>query len=178
MGNTLNDTFEGSNKEDYENCFANLCDCMYFIIINDRYSEDKILKEKVQHFLKDKLKDLEPWKFSSSSLLKCTIEFCILEGLLIDTILIQGFIIAIQAQKLFEKYGLQATDKNEYSDYRVYRERYLNILTYCKTYHIIPEYSDYIETKLNVKQLKVDSIFDTIDLGENIKKLALKNIKI
>ena len=35
MGNTLNDTFEGSNKEDYENCFANLCDCMYFIIIND-----------------------------------------------------------------------------------------------------------------------------------------------
>ena len=174
MGNTLNDTFEGSNKENYKDSFENLCKCMHFIIIHEDGEYDTYLK-KIRDFLKNKLKDLEPWKFSSSSLLKCTIEFCILEGLLIDTILIQGFIIAIQAQKLFEKYGLQATDKNEYSDYRVYRERYLTILTYCKTHNIFPEYSEYIEKKLNKKQLKVKSIFDTIDLGENIKKLALKN---
>ena len=62
--------------------------------------------------------------------------FCIQESLLLDHQLVQGFIVVIQGQKIFEKYGLMASDKRYISDYEVFRERYLSILTFCKTYKI------------------------------------------
>ena len=46
-------------------------------------------------------------------------------------------------------------------------------LTFCKTYNIFPGYSDYIEEKLNDKQLKIDTIFDTVEMDDSIKELAL-----
>ena len=68
---------------------------------------------------------------------------------------------------------MQSTEKNVISDYEVFRERYINSLTFCKTYNIFNEYSDYIEQKLNDKQLKVDKLFDTINLDDSLKELAL-----
>ena len=94
---------------------------------------------------------------------------------MIDPKLIQCYIIFIQGQKLFEKYGLMSSSKKNISNYEVYREKYLNILTFCKTNDIFPEHTTYIENKLNEKNLKVDTIFDTIELPESIKKLALLN---
>ena len=67
-----------------------------------------------------------------------------------------------------------ASDRRYISDYEVFRDRYLNILTFCKTYNIFTKYSKHIEEKLNDKQLSVDSIFDTITLDESIKNLALQ----
>ena len=49
------------------------------------------------------------------------------QNLQLDPLVIQCFIIFIQGQKLFEKYGLQSCNKNKISNYQVYREKYLNI---------------------------------------------------
>ena len=107
--------------------------------------------------------------------MKTIIKFCIQESLLIDPVVVQSFITMIQGQKIFEKYGLMASDKRYISDYEVFRERYLSILTFCKTYNIFPGYSDYIEEKLNDKQLKIDTIFDTVEMDDSIKELALQS---
>jgi len=74
---------------------------------------------------------------------------------------------------MFEKYGLMTSKNNVISDYTVYREKYLDILTFCRTYNIFPEHSEYIEYKLNNKQIEVTNIFDTIDLDESIKELLI-----
>ena len=67
-----------------------------------------------------------------------------------------------------------ASDKNLMDDYKVFRERYLNIYTFCKTYKIFPGYSSYIEKRLNYKQIKINGIFDTIDINDSeLIKLAL-----
>ena len=71
--------------------------------------------------------------------LKIIIEYCIINDLYIK-ILLQCFIIFIQGQKMFEKYSLVSSSKNVISDYQVYREKYLDILTFCRTYNIFNEH--------------------------------------
>ena len=177
FGTIFIDTFEESNRENEEVSIDNLCNLMYFIILYDKPDKETEYKDRIRSYIIERIDNLEPWKLSPIVLLKATIEFCKEENLLIDTTLIQCFIIVIQGQKLFEKYGLMASDKNLISDYKVYRERYLNILTICKTYNIFEGFSEYIENKLNKKQIVVDNIFDTIDIDIDnnlLKTLALE----
>jgi serine/threonine protein kinase len=172
MGDLMTDTFESSNRETNEVSLDNLCKIMYYAIIHDK--RDNGYTDKIREFTNIRLKDLEPWKLSPIVLLKAIIEFCQIEGLLIDPTLLQGFIIIIQGQKLFEKYELMASDDNLMDDYKVFRERYLNIYTFCKTYNIFPGYSNYIEKKLNEKQVHVSGIFDTIDINDmELRNMAL-----
>ncbi len=172
MGNIFVDTFEEANTRNKEVSIQNLCKLMYFVIICNQ-SEDQI-KSQINEFIQSRIDTLQPWRLSPIALLKATIDFCLQESLFIDPILIQSFIIIIQGQKLFERYGLMGTNDETRSDYEVYRERYLNILTFCKTYTIFDEYSQYIENKLNEKQLQIDTIFDTIQMNDAIKQLALE----
>ena len=167
------DTFEESNKENSDKTLIKLCKLMYLIILYDGPDKETDYKIRIKEFLTVRLEDLQAWKLSPISLLKTTIDFCIQESLLLDPILVQCFIILIQSQKLLEKYGMQSTEKNVISDYEVFRERYINDLTFCKTYNIFKDYSNYIEQKLNDKQLKVDKLFDTINLDDSLKELAL-----
>ena len=74
---------------------------------------------------------------------------------------------------MFEKYYLVSSSKNVISDYQVYREKYLDILTFCRTYNIFNEHSEYIENKLNKKQMKIENIFDTIEMDDNIRELLI-----
>lgn len=174
MGDLMTDTFESSNRETNEVSLENLSKIMYYIILYEGDDKNEEYKERIREFTGSRLKDLEPWKLSPIVLLKATIEFCRREGLLIDPTLLQGFIVMIQGQKLFEKYELMASDKNLMDDYKVFRERYLNIYTFCKTYNIFPGYSQYIENKLNSKQVNISGLFDTIDIDDiDLKNLAL-----
>tara|TARA_B100001093_G_scaffold286404_1_gene273566 strand:+ start:887 stop:2344 length:1458 start_codon:yes stop_codon:yes gene_type:complete len=178
LGNIFIDTFEEASKDNPQDSIDNLCKCMYFIVLYEGEDKETDYQTRIRKFLIDNLNNIEPWKVSVSRLLKITIQFCIMESTTLDPILIQSFIIALQVQKLFERYDLQSSNNNIISDYKVFRERYLTILAYCKTHNIFPEYSELIENKLNQKQLKVESIFDTIQLDEKIQKLALKLKKI
>ena len=126
---------------------------------------------KIRDHINKNINDLKPWNISPLELLDCTIDFCVQESLLINPTLIQGFIMQIQVQKLFEDYDLQSSDEKNICDYEVFRERYLNILTFCKTHNIFQKYSEYIENKLNDKNIKVESLFDTINIDDTIKNL-------
>ena len=178
MGYLMTETFESSNRQTNEVSLNNLSKIMYYVILYSGEDKETEYKERIKNFINKRLINLEPWKLSPIVLLKATIDFCKENNLFLDPILLQGFIIIIQGQKLFENYELMASDKNLISDYKVYRERYLNILTFCKTYHIFEDYSKYIENKLNEKQIVVDNIFDTIDFDIDnnlLKTLALES---
>lgn len=174
MGDLMTDTFESSNRETNDVSLENLCKIMYYAILYEGNDKEEGYKERIREFTNSRLKDVEPWKLSPIVLLKATIEFCQREGLFIDPTLLQGFIVIIQGQKLFERYELMASDKNLMDDYKVFRERYLNIYTFCKTYNIFPGYSKYIENKLNSKQVNISGLFDTIELNDiDLQKMAL-----
>jgi serine/threonine protein kinase len=171
MGPLFWDTFENSTKENTEETIENLCKIMYYIILYEHKETDKNFHLKINTHINTSLEYLKPWIISPLDLLQSVIEFCIKESLLINTTLIQGFILQMQIQKLFENYHLQSSNENNICDYEVFRERYLSILTLCKTMNIFPEYSEYIENKLNSKNIKVESLFDTINIDDNIKNL-------
>ena len=174
MGDLMTDTFESSNRETNEVSLDNLCKIMYYAVLYDGEDKETDYKKRIKNFTNNRLSELEPWKLSPIVLLKAIIDFCVIERLLIDPTLLQGFIVIIQGQKLFERYELMASDKNLMDDYIVFRERYLNIYTFCKTYKIFPGYSSYIEKRLNSKQIEINGIFDTIDINDSeLIKLAL-----
>lgn len=174
IGTIFIDTFEESNRENREVSVDNLCKLIYFSVLYNKPDKETIYKNRIKEFVNNKIDILEPWKLSPVVLLRSTIEFCKIEGLLLDPVLLQCFIIVIQGQKIFEKYGLMASDNNMISDYKVFRERYLDILTFCKTYDIFHGFSEYIENKLNEKQVQVSGIFDTIDINDiDLRNMAL-----
>lgn len=174
MGDLMADTFESSNRETNDVSLDNLCKIMYHAVIYDGEDKESAYKDRIKVFINNRLNSLEPWKLSPVVLLKSIIEFCKIERLKIDPKLLQGFILTIQCQKLLEKYELMSSDNNLMDDYKVFRERYLNIYTLCKTYDIFPGYSLYIENKLNEKQVQVSGIFDTIDINDiDLRNMAL-----
>ena len=101
---------------------------------------------------------------------------CMDESLKLDPLLIQSLIIVIQCEKIFSEFNILSTDKYTISSREVYREKYLDWLSYYKSNDIFHDYSKLIIEKLNEKQPEVDSIFDCSEMPESIKNLALKNI--
>ena len=97
-----------------------------------------------------------------------------LKAPIIDPILIQSIIISIQGQILFEEYSLQGNNNNIIKSYEIYRSRYLDFIAYCQTYKIFEEYVIYMKNQLNKKQIKVENIFDCIQMSDSITKLALQ----
>lgn len=174
MGDLMTDTFESSNRESNEVSSENLSKIVYYSVLYDKEDKETEHRERIKTFIESRLSDLEPWKLSPIVLMKAIIDFCKINNLFLDPTLLQGFIVIIQGQKLFEKYELMASDKNFMDDYTVFRERYLNILTFCKTYNIFPGYSEYVEKRLNKKQVNITSIFDTINIDDiDLKNMAL-----
>lgn len=91
----------------------------------------------------------------------------------INPLLIQFFVILIQSRKLYNMFNLAAEEDKKIPSYIVFRERYIDILTICNTYDIFTEYREKLEKRLNKKQIKIDSIFDTIKYDNEIERLAL-----
>ena len=75
--------------------------------------------------------------------------------------------------KIFEEFRITSSDKNIVSSYEVYRSKYLDWISFYKTYHIFTEFNDFILTMLNEKQIEIDNIFDCIEMPDLIKELAL-----
>ena len=97
-------------------------------------------------------------------------------GLKIDPLLIQAVIIVIQCQKIFQEFRFISDDKQkDISSVEVYRVKYMDWLSFYKTHDIFPEFSKLIQNRLNNIQTDVQSIFDTDDLPDSLKTLALKH---
>ena len=137
--------------------------------IND---EDEI-SDKVYTYLRENMDKIKPWSVDPIRLLKFSCNFCVESDLLIDPILVQAFIIVIQCQKIFEKFNIISTDENIISGYQVYRERFLDWISFYETYNIFPEFSQFLKDKFKDENIHVNNIFDTIEMPESIKNLAI-----
>lgn len=173
IGTIFFDTFEESSNDDVGSSQDNLCKLMYISILYDKPDKEMGYKQRISDHINKTIKSNGTSELTVIDSLKATISFCIDENVLLDPKLIQCYIVFIQGQKLFEKYNLMSSSTNIISDYEVYRDKYLNILTFCKTYDIFPEHSVYIENKLNSKQVKIENIFDTIEMDDSIKELLI-----
>ena len=172
--NLITETFESSGRTTKSNDIENLTTIIKYLVIYDKEDKDNFY-DRIHLYISNQIENLEMWIFSPILLFKIAIKFCLQENLLIDSTLIQCVIIGIQGQIIFEEYGLQSSKNNEISSYEVYRSRYLDLLTICKTYNIFTNYSNFITELLNEKQIKIDEIFDCIKMPDSIKKIALKN---
>ena len=172
IGSIFLDTFEESS-DNIEKSVDNLCKLTYMSILYNKPDKETDYKVRIREHVKNEIHIRNIKTLSVIDSMKATINLCNRENLLLDPTLIQCYIIFIQGQKLFEQYDLMTNDKDNTTPYEVYRDRYLNIFTFCKTYNIFNKYSGYIEKKLNEKQVVVNNIFDTINLEESIKVLAI-----
>jgi len=172
IGTIFFDTFEESNN-DINDSIDDLCKLTYLSILYDKPDKETDYKDRIKEHVKYYININNITELTIIDSLKATIVLCVNENLLLDPILIQCYIIFIQGQKLFEDYGLMTSNKDLLTPYEVFRERYLNIYTFCKTYDIFPKYSQLIENKLNEKQTDIVTIFDTINLDESLINLAI-----
>ena len=106
-------------------------------------------------------------------LFKLIVDICVYESLLIDPILIQSIIILIQCQKILEEFRMMGTDKEEIESYEVFRSKYLDFIALYKTYDIFSELSGFLSEILTEKQIKINNLFDCIEMPESIRLLAL-----
>ena len=174
MGTLFWDTFEESDQ-DLSKSIDNATLLMSFTTLYEKEDKDTDFKNKIREYIVDYINENVLTELTVIDSLKATIGFSTKENIKLDPHLIQCYIVFIQGQKLFERYGLKSSKNNNISDYSVYRERYLDILTFCKTYNIFHEHSVYIEKKLNAKQVTITNIFDTIEMDDSIKELLIPN---
>ena len=150
-----------------------MIDVMKYLVQYENHNEGKI-NNIIDSYLKENINIIKPWVVNPSRLFKMVVNLCISENLMIDPILIQIIIVLIQCQKIFEEFRIISADNDEILKYEVFRSRYLEWITFYKTYDIFKEYNEFIKDLLNEKQTEIDSIFDCIEMPESIQKLALQ----
>ena len=166
------DTFESADKDVHVIDNKNITELLLAFVIYER--EDKeLFKQRARTFADERIEKLEMWMFSPIKLFKFVIELCLQENIRIDPIMIQTIIVAIQCQLMSQEYGLKASSTQEIGSYEIYRSRYVDMLTFCKTKNIFQDYRVSIENKLNEKQTEVKGLFDFIEMPDSIKALAL-----
>jgi hypothetical protein len=159
------DTPESINMEDILDVL------MYFLIYN--IDSQLIIRDKISIYLEENRAEIKPWILNPTRLFKLIVDICVYESLLIDPILIQSIIILIQCQKILEEFRMMGTDKEEIESYEVFRSKYLDFIALYKTYDIFSELSGFLSEILTEKQIKINNLFDCIEMPESIRLLAL-----
>jgi hypothetical protein len=103
-------------------------------------------------------------------------DFCIHRGLKVHSLCVQYLILLVQVHKNCVLYRFSSKAGYCYPPTKVYKERYTDCLNICETYDIFPEYKQYIKDKLSNLILPRESIFDTIEMPDEIRQLALHKI--
>lgn len=165
------DTFEKTDKIYDDNIIDTLTTISKEILIGYEKNNENLVK--LRNHIALKIKEVKPWCFSPIEVIKIFINFSIQEKCKIDHLLLQFFIIAIQSTQLYEQFSFKGSDTNTINGKQVYRERYLDVINFCNTYQIFPEYKQLIQNKLNKEQPEITELFDTISMSEEIKLLAL-----
>ena len=167
------DTFEKTDKINIldDKMIDTLTTISKEILIGYELSPENLIR--LRDHISVQIKELKPWCFSPVSVIKIFINFSIQERCKIDHLLLQFFIIAIQSTQLYEQFSFKGSEETAINGREVYRERYLDVINFCNTYQIFPEYKQLIQKKLTLEQPDVSEIFDTIHLSDEIKTLAL-----
>ena len=170
--NKITSIFEDSDSDPETINLNDMIDVFRYLL---KYDNEERINISIRTYLENNMNSIKPWVVNPSRLFKMTVNLCISENLLIDPILIQTIIILIQCQIIFEEFRMISSDKDEIQSYEVFRSKYLDLITFYKTYNIFTEYTDFIYDLLNEKQTEIDNIFDCIEMSDSIKQLALEN---
>ena len=165
------DTFEKTDKIYDDNIIDTLTIITKEILVGYNNTPNNL--DKLRNYISEKINLIQPWCFSPIEVIKIFIHFSIQEKCKIDHLLLQFFIIAIQSTQLYEQFSFKGSDENVINGREVYRERYLDVINFCNTYQIFPEYKQLIQNKLNKEQPEITDIFDTISMSDEIKQLAI-----
>jgi len=169
--NIFEDCDDDINTIDYDR----MTDLLLYLLKYDESDKDKYY-DIIYQYLRDNTHLIRPWSLNPSRIFKVAVKLCSETGLKIDPLLIQAVIVIIQCQKIFQEFRFISDDKQKnISPTEVYREKYMDWLSFYKTYNIFNEYSKLIQNTLNNIQTDVQNIFDTSDLPESLKSLALKH---
>lgn len=141
------------------------------ILIDYEHSENNI--SNLNDYIERNIHKIKPWAFSPINLAKMIIDLAIQEKCKINHHLIQFFIIAIQCNHLYEQFDFKGSETKNVSGYNVHRERYLDIINFCNTYDIFPDYNKLIKKKVSGYNPEINELFDTISMPDSIKELAL-----
>ena len=164
------ETSDNKNNVDYD-MMTNVL--LYLLKYNK--SDKNNYRDIIYQYLKDNANLIKPWALNPSRIFKVAVKLCRETCLKIDPLLIQGVIIIIQCQKIFQEFRMISDDKKEpITSTEVYRVKYMDWLSFYKTYNIFPEYSKLLKNKLNEIQIPLNTIFDTNNISDEIKDLALK----
>jgi len=94
-------------------------------------------------------------------------------GVIVNHLLIQVFILGIQNELFIEKCGRSKLYREGDKKCKLF-ECDLTAITFCKTHNVFLEFSKVMETKIKNMEHGIDEIFSGIDFNEDIKKLALQ----
>lgn len=171
--NSIN-IFENSEDNINDIDYDMMTDLLLYLMKYDSKDKNKY-RDIINQYLRDNTNLIRPWALNPSRIFKVTVKLCNETGLKIDPLLIQAVIIVIQCQKIFQEFRIISDDKQkDISSREIYRGRYMDWLSLYKTYDIFNEYSSLVKDRLNNIQTDVQNIFDTNDLPDSLKELALK----
>ena len=167
--------FEDCDDDENTINYDKMTDLLHYLMKYDESDKNKY-REIIYQYLRNNTNLIRPWALNPSRIFKIAVQLCRETDLKIDPLLIQAIIIVIQCQKIFQEFRFISDDKQKnISSVEVYREKYMDWLSFYKTYGIFNEYSYLIKERLNSIQTDVQNIFDTGDLPDSLKTLALKH---
>jgi len=166
---------EGEDEDDVID-YERMTNVLLYLLKYDEKDKDKYY-DIIYKYVRDNTHLIKPWAFNPSRVVKTTVKLCIETGLKIDPILLQGVIIVIQCQKIFQEFRfISSDDKDDFvTSQEVYRVKYMDWLSFYKTYDIFPEFSNYIQDSLNDLQSEIKEVFECNDIPDSFKSLALKH---
>lgn len=168
--------FEGAIDANRSKTISDVTDIMYMIVLHPHISDKQALRDQMyEHVAKSRyVGESEVGLIVQPiSIIKLLFEFCDGRHIQIDHNLVQFLIIFIELQKHGIRYGFASNSHDPYPNVKVFKERYANCLNFCETYNVYPKYREYIKCKLSNLQVNRDSIFDTVDFSDEIRKLAI-----
>ena len=146
----INDMFE-IEDENTDNT-ANYIKMLQFFI-NDYTNE---LKKKIANILPGNL------KANPNDLFNLTIKVCNETNTIMDATAIQILITLIQTYKYYKDAGINNGNNLKNDGYRMYRERYFDLINLYETYNSFHRYREYMKTKLNKLNIEVSGLFDVV----------------
>ena len=172
---TFEGTSEGTNQRDI--C-ATTEILMSIIVYQDLYEKQTIHSLLYDHVSSDPEVGMSVTgvRISPITIIKLLNSFCIPRKLKVVSSCIQFLIILIQMQRNSIVFRFSSPQGYCYPPTKVYKERYVDCLNICETYHIFPEYTQYIRDTLASNHIKRKTIFDTVDMPEDIRRLALGTV--
>ena len=154
------------------NLMVNMIEC------SDENSDNKKdCLRMMQYFINDyseqtkqKLLDLMPKSFSANpvEIFNITIDSCKLINTECNANAIQILITCIQTYKYFKDAGINNGNNLKNDGYRMYRERYFDLINLYETYDSFHTYREYMKTKLNKLNIEVSGLFDVVKDNDTV----------